>query len=130
MRKNPVVHFEIYADDLDALQTFYTGLFDWTVEPVPGMDYRIIRTVESDAEGMPIQPGGIGGGMMKRPADAPGTINYVNVESMDTMLEHARSLGATVIKHRTAVPGMGWFAILTDPQGNPFGMWQTDPAAQ
>jgi predicted enzyme related to lactoylglutathione lyase len=27
------------------------------------------------------------------------------------------------------VPAMGWFATCTDPQGNEFGLWQTDPAA-
>jgi len=24
---------------------------------------------------------------------------------------------------------MGWFAILSDPEGNPFALWQTDKAA-
>jgi predicted enzyme related to lactoylglutathione lyase len=27
------------------------------------------------------------------------------------------------------VPGMGWFATCRDPQGNEFGLWQTDPSA-
>jgi predicted enzyme related to lactoylglutathione lyase len=27
------------------------------------------------------------------------------------------------------VPGMGWFATGTDTEGNPIGLWQTDPAA-
>jgi predicted enzyme related to lactoylglutathione lyase len=26
--------------------------------------------------------------------------------------------------------GMGWFAMLTDPQGNMFALWQTDPDAK
>jgi predicted enzyme related to lactoylglutathione lyase len=25
---------------------------------------------------------------------------------------------------------MGWFATCTDPHGNEFGIWQTDPSAQ
>jgi predicted enzyme related to lactoylglutathione lyase len=25
---------------------------------------------------------------------------------------------------------MGWFATCRDPQGNEFGLWQTDPSAQ
>ena len=28
------------------------------------------------------------------------------------------------------VPNMGWFATCTDPHGNEFGLWQTDPSAQ
>lgn len=48
MKKNAVGHFEIYADDPDALTRFYTSLFDWSVEPMPGMDYRLVKTVETD----------------------------------------------------------------------------------
>jgi hypothetical protein len=29
-----------------------------------------------------------------------------------------------------AVAGMGWFAILSDPQGNPFALWQGDETAK
>jgi predicted enzyme related to lactoylglutathione lyase len=132
MKKNPVVHFEIYADDPDKLGKFYTSLFDWTIEPVPGMDYRLIKTVETDAKGMPSQSGGINGGMLKRPAGYEGHtwINYVNVESLEAAIKRAQNLGATIMKGKTPVPGMGWFAMLTDPQGNPFAIWQSDPKAK
>jgi len=30
---------------------------------------------------------------------------------------------------KTAVPQMGYFAVCQDPEGNPFGLWETDPAA-
>src|SRR5262245_16619430 len=33
--KNPVSHFEIYANDPKALGRFYTSVFDWKVEPMP-----------------------------------------------------------------------------------------------
>jgi len=131
MKKNPVVHFEIYADDPDKLAKFYTSLFDWTIERVPGMDYRLIKTVATDAKGMPSQAGGINGGMMKRPPGYEGGgINYVNVESLEAAIDRAKKLGATVMKEKSPVPGMGWFAILTDPQGNLFAVWQMDPKAK
>jgi predicted enzyme related to lactoylglutathione lyase len=132
MKKNAVVHFEISADDPEKLVQFYTRLFDWTVEPMPGMDYRLIRTVETDAKGMPSQAGGINGGISKRPAGFEGRawINYVNVESVDAAIDRAKKLGAAVMKGKTPVPGMGWFAMLTDPQGNPFAVWQMDPKAK
>ena len=132
MKKNPVVHFEIYADDPDKLGQFYTNLFDWTIEPVQGMDYRLIKTVETDAKGMPSQAGGINGGILKRPAGYEGRawINYVNVKSLEAAIDRAQKLGATVMKGKSPVPAMGWFAILTDPQGNPFAIWQSDPNAK
>jgi uncharacterized protein len=134
MKKNSVAHFEIYADDPDKLQQFYTSLFDWTIErmPVPGMDYRLIKTVDTDAKGMPTQTGGINGGLMKRPAGYEGKayVNYVNVESLDASVDRAQQLGAKLMKGRAAVPGMGWFAMLVDPQGNPFALWQSDSNAK
>ena len=132
MKKNSVAHFEIYADDPEKLQQFYTSLFDWSFEAVPGMDYRFVKTVDTDGRGMAAQPGGINGGMMKRPTgfNERAWVNYVNVESLEASVRRAESLGARVMKGKTAVPGMGWFAMLTDPQENVFAMWQTDSAAK
>ena len=132
MKKNSVAHFEIYADDPARLQQFYGSLFDWTFEAVPGMDYTFVKTVETDGEGMPTQTGGINGGMARRPAgfDLKAPVNYVNVESLDASVAKAQQLGAKVTRARTAVPGMGWFAMLIDPQGNHFAMWQTDSEAK
>jgi uncharacterized protein len=132
MKKNAVAHFEIYADDPEALGRFYTSLFDWTIEPVPGMDYHWIETVETNEQGMPTQAGGINGGILKRPAgyERGAWINYVNVASLETAIERAEKLGATLMKGKTPVPGMGWFAMLVDPQGNAFAIWQMDKNAK
>jgi predicted enzyme related to lactoylglutathione lyase len=131
MKKNPIVHFEIYADDPEKLATFYSTLFDWAIEPVPGMDYRMVKTVDTDPKGVPTQ-GGINGGLIKRPDGfrTGAAVNYVNVDSIDASVKRAQDLGATVTKPRSPVPGMGWFAMLTDPQGNHFAMWQQDSNAK
>lgn len=131
MKKNAVAHFEIYGEDPNGLARFYTSLFDWTIEQVPGMDYRMVKTVETDATGAPNTPGGINGGLVKSPTpDTRGWLNYVSVESLDVSLQRAQQLGAKVTRGRTAVPGMGWYAMLSDPQGNPFAIWQDDPQAR
>jgi len=131
MNKNSVAHFEIYADDADKLGQFYTSLFDWKIEKMPGMDYGLIKTVETDQKGMPTKAGGINGGILNRPKgyDGHAWINYVNVDSLDASVERAQKLGAKLMKPKTAVPNMGWFAMLTDPQGNAFAMWQSDSKA-
>jgi predicted enzyme related to lactoylglutathione lyase len=131
LKGNAVAHFEIYGDDPEKLSDFYKSLFNWTIEPYPGMDYRVIKTVETDARGAATQPGGINGGMMKRPApELRGWLNYVNVASVDEWAQKAQKLGARLMKPKSAVPSMGWFAILVDPQGNPFALWQTDHEAK
>ena len=132
MKKNSVAHFEIYADDPDQLEQFYTSLFDWKIERMPNMDYRLIKTVDTDAKGMPTQTGGINGGLMKRPAGYEGRawVNYVNVESLEASIDRAQKLAAKMMKGKSSVPGMGWFAMLIDPQGNPFALWQSDSSAK
>lgn len=129
---NLVAHFEIYADDADELGKFYTDMFDWEIQKIPDMDYAWVKTVDCDESGKPKQAGGINGGIMNRPPGYTGHawINYVNVESVEAYTEKAVKLGATLMKGKTAVKGMGWFSILKDPQGSPFGLWQSDPAAE
>ena len=56
-------------------------------------------------------------------------VNYVAVASVDEAVDRAGQLGAKVMKGKSSVPGRGWFAILSDPEGNPFALWQTDKAA-
>ena len=95
-------------------------------------DYRLIKTVDTSEKGMPTQAGGINGGLLKRPEGYPGNawVNYVNVESLDASVEKAQTLGAKVTKGKAPVPGMGWFAMLIDPQGNHFALWQSDSNAK
>ena len=130
--KNSVAHFEIYTDDNDTLAKFYTTLFDWAIQPMPGMNYSWVKTIATNDKGMPTEPGGINGGMIKRP-DGYTTrawVNYVNVDSVDESATRAQDLGAKLMKPKAAVPNMGWFAMLLDPEGNPFALWQTDPNAK
>jgi predicted enzyme related to lactoylglutathione lyase len=44
-----------------------------------------------------------------------------------TATAKAKSLGATVKKDVTEVPGMGWFSIIEDPTGAALGLWKAMP---
>ena len=55
-----IVHFEIPADDPEALDKFYSDLFDWKILKVPmgdGMEYFMVHTVPTDDQGMTLEPG-------------------------------------------------------------------------
>lgn len=132
MQKNNVSHFEIYADDPDKLAKFYTSMFDWQITPMPGMDYRMIHTAETDAQGMLKQPGAINGGIAKRPDGfrINGAVTYAMVDSIEQATERAQSLGAKLTRGKTPVPGMGWFAMFVDPEGNNFAVFKSDPQAK
>jgi predicted enzyme related to lactoylglutathione lyase len=132
MQKNTISHFEIYADDPDKLAKFYTDLFDWKVTPVSGMDYRMVYTSETDEKGMLKQPGAINGGIAKKPDGfhINGAVNYTMVDSIEQSVARAKALGARLTKDKTAVPGMGWFAMFVDPEGNNFAVFKEDAQAR
>jgi len=112
---NPFVHVELMTTDVGKSKEFYQSLFNWKLEDVPGMDYTIINVGE-----------GTGGGMMKIPM--PGMPSswtaYVLVDDLAAATAKAKSLGATICKDITEVPGMGSFSIMVDPTGATLAMWQ------
>jgi uncharacterized protein len=112
---NPFVHVELHTHDPEKARKFYSALFDWKLEDVPGMDYTLVNVGE-----------GTGGGMMKSPMpDAiPQWVPYVLVENIEASTEKARSLGAKVLSDVTEVPDMGRFTMLLDPTGAAFALWE------
>jgi len=118
-----IVHFEIPANDIDALSDFYAKVFGWefTKTEMPGMDYRLIRT---GPEGK-----SVGGGMYPRmgPEDRPR--NFVLVDKIDPAIERFRSAGGTEVVGKMQVPGMGWSFIGADPEGNHIALWEPAMAA-
>jgi predicted enzyme related to lactoylglutathione lyase len=128
-----VVHFEIPADNPERAAKFYRDLFGWEINKYQGsaaggMDYWMVQTVPTDADGRPTRPG-VNGGLMKRMFPGQAPVNYISVDDVDEFVGKAERLGAKVLVGKQPVPGMGWFAQFTDPEGNVFAIWQTDPAA-
>jgi len=54
---------------------------------------------------------------------------YFGVENLDEYMRKAEALGARIISPRMPVPGVGWWAVLRDPEGNAIALFQDDPAA-
>jgi len=38
-------------------------------------------------------------------------------------------LGGTLLRPKTAVPKTAWYAVVADPEGNIFAVWQADANA-
>jgi predicted enzyme related to lactoylglutathione lyase len=64
---------------------------------------------------------------MKHPMPgAPSTwLAYVLVDDIEAATSKVASLGGTVAKGVTEVPGMGWFSIIIDPTGAALGLWKS-----
>jgi predicted enzyme related to lactoylglutathione lyase len=64
--------------------------------------------------------------MLKHPM--PGApsfwLAYVLVDDIGAATEKAKSLGATVMKDATEVPGAGWFSVIVDPTGAALALWK------
>ncbi len=118
--KGHICHIEIPGDNLGTLQKFYSGLFEWDFGKMPGdVEYYGIKTGEDKPSA----------GMMPRQDPGQTETFYVCVDSVEEALDRAKVEGATVIVPKSAVKGMGWYAVLLDPQKNLFGLWQSDEKA-
>ena len=127
MRK--VVHFEIPADDEVRARAFYGAVFGWQLQEMPELDYTIAMTTPIDEQTqIPLEPGAINGGLMKRSAETPAPVVTVDVESIDISLKEIEAAGGSTVRERTEIPGMGAFAYFKDTEGNVVGLWETPPA--
>ena len=113
-----IVHIEIPADDTSASREFWGSLFGWTFESYPGpSEYHVARLSETQGAAISnMEPG-------KR-----GTRPYFDVDDINAGAARVKELGGEATDPMP-VPQMGWFAACTDPHGNEFGLWQTDPSA-
>lgn len=115
---NPVVHFEIGAEDVARAREFYARLFDWQIDVGPS-GYGAVRTGSGD---------GIGGGIMPTPDGRPAWVTfYVAVDDLEKHLALAEELGGRRIMGPTPIDGMGSFAIFADPDGNVLGLFTEPP---
>jgi predicted enzyme related to lactoylglutathione lyase len=111
MPKNVIQHVEWATRDPKRLQSFYGRIFDWKFnEAMPG--YTMIDGVGGIAALSPEQ---------QMPT---GVTNYVNVDDLSAKEDLIRKGGGQIYKSKQEVPGMGWFTIFADPDGNTVALWQ------
>ena len=121
MAHGDFTHIEIPADDPARAQAFYAGLLGWKFQEVPGFDgYHMFTT--------PVGDEGVGGAIGKRGEMAPEKLRtYVSVDSIDEALPRVSQLGGSVVEAKREVPGMGWYAVLNDSEGNEIALWESVP---
>ena len=61
---SPVVHWELWSKDPAKISAFYERVFDWKVNYIPQMEYRLVETNAPEAMK------GINGGIMQ-PKEGP-----------------------------------------------------------
>jgi predicted enzyme related to lactoylglutathione lyase len=118
-----IVWFEVPADDTKRAGTFYQKLFGWKINPMPHMD----EYFHMDTGGPDAAPDGA---IMKRMHPQHGITSYVSVPSVAKYITKIEKLGGSICKPKTAVPGMGYFAICNDTENNTFAIWEMNDKAK
>ena len=112
---------ELQTRDPRTTAAFYAELFGWEMEPQEDdgkLAYVIIRNAGRSNGG--IMP------MSEQHGDAPSYwLAYFTVTSADDAVEKARELGGTVLAGPMEL-GAGRIAVLTDPQGAAFAVFEGD----
>jgi predicted enzyme related to lactoylglutathione lyase len=106
---------ELMTTDVARDKEFYTQLFDWgaNTQNFGDFEYTMFQNGERGAGGM----------LQITPEMGPIPSNwlvYFAVDDCDAKVQKATELGANVMKPADDIPGVGRFAILTDPQGAAF----------
>jgi predicted enzyme related to lactoylglutathione lyase len=128
---NPVVHFEMPAEDGKRMADFYTKAFGWRTRQLgPEMgDYILVTTTETDEKGFPREPGRINGGFFLKtpglPAQHPSVV--IAVDDIKKSMKKVADAGGTVMGEPMEIPGIGLFVSFTDTEGNMAGMLQPFP---
>ena len=119
-----VVHFEVPYDDAERAQSFYADVFGWGIQPMPEMQYTIVSTGPATDEGMPAEPGYIGGGMGQRGELLSKPVITIAVDDVNDALDRIRANGGSAIGEPIQVGEMGIAAYFEDSEGNRMGLWQ------
>ena len=107
-----VSYIELHTPNIDRARGFYGELFSWQFKTVPITPrYDMIEGAQK-------------GGIMEEQAGSGYWLQYIDVADVAASAAKAEKLGGKVLKGKTEVPGMGWFAIVADPFGASFALWQ------
>ncbi len=111
---------ELMTRDTAAAGKFYSELIGWkTVDGnMPGMQYTLFKTGDTDA-----------GGMMPMPSDIPAEVPshwmaYITVDDIESTSAKVAELGGKVMHGPQDIPKVGRFCVIQDPTGAVVGLIQ------
>jgi predicted enzyme related to lactoylglutathione lyase len=110
------VWYDLMTTDTDAAAKFYESVIGWKASATDATDnpYFIFSSGETGVGGMMLIDATHGEGM------TPGWNGYVWVDNVDTTTAKVLELGGKLWKGPQDIPGIGRFAVLSDPQGAVF----------
>ena len=126
---NPVVHFEMPANDTKRMAEFYTKVFGWQPQFMGAEmgNYVVVMTTEPDENGRPKTPGAINGGFYpKDQSAAPHPSVVIAVDDLNESVKMIKSNGGNMLGEPMPIPGVGLWVSFTDTEGNRVSILQPD----
>ena len=118
---DPVIHFEMPANDPDRVRKFYESAFGWQTTPLGPEtgDFVLAFTSETDEETrMPKKRGAINGGFYRKTAPDQHVRLTILVEDIQEAMKKVESAGGQPVGEVQEMPGVGLFASFLDTEGN------------
>ncbi|HYP48910.1 MAG TPA: VOC family protein [Thermoleophilaceae bacterium] len=113
---------DLATTDAGSAKAFYAGLFGWEMEDTEAGGGAVYTLCRLD--------GDVVCGLFEMPDDMRATglpanwTSYVTVDSADAVTTRAQGLGGRAIDEAFEVLDVGRMAVLADPQGAVFAVWQ------
>ncbi len=128
---NPVVHFEMPAEDRDRMAKFYAEAFGWQANKL-GSDmgnYVVVTTSETGSDGFPTKPGRINGGFFMRTKDNQYPSIVIGVEDIHAAMKKVSDAGGKIIGASQGlqpddIPGIELYISIEDSEGNRVSLLQ------
>jgi predicted enzyme related to lactoylglutathione lyase len=108
------IWYELMTPDLDAAKRFYGEVIGWTAQEMPmeGGAYTVFEASGAGVAGvMPL------GEAHKAQGVPPHWAAYIQVDDCDAAAEKVEALGGQVLTPPSDIPGVGRFAMISDPHG-------------
>jgi uncharacterized protein len=122
---NPVVHFEMPAQDRKRMADFYSKTFGWQTQMMgPEMgNYVLASTTEGDENGRPKTPGTINGGFFEKTKDNQYPSVVISVDDIQAAMKKIEEGGGKIIGGQKPgepdnIPGVGLWVSFEDTEGN------------
>ena len=121
MAHGDITHIDIPVTDVGRSREFYSGLFGWSIQEVPGFEgYPMWRAPNQVS----------GGGLAPRGEGFTTPRSYVEVDSIDEVLGKVVAAGGTVKMPKGKIDETSWWAAIEDPDGNEIGLYEGTTATE
>lgn len=114
MASDFIAHVEIPTTNLEKSAEFYKSLFNWEFKPF-GNGYLLFNTHKAFTIGLR---------KVDNVLKGDSTIFHVRVDNINAVITAATKLGAHVNRGKTTIPAMGYYALISDLDGNTIGLYQ------